>query len=166
MNKNLSALLINDYRPLSSVGPTIDSMINVGGIHITPPKQLPTDIQQFLDEAEHGAIYFSLGSQVESKDMPAEKLRIFLQVFSQLKQRVLWKFENDTITNLPSNVMVKKWLPQNDILAHPNVRVFIAHGGLFGTQEAVYHAVPILGMPFYCDQVSLTKMKSNNKYTN
>lgn len=164
MNKNLSALLINDYRPLSSVGPTIDSMINIGGIHITSPKQLPTDIQQFLDEAEHGAIYFSLGSQVESKDMPAEKLRIFLQVFSQLKQRVLWKFENDTITTLPSNVMVKKWLPQNDILAHPNVRVFIAHGGLFGTQEAVYHAVPILGMPFYCDQYFNLRKGEDNGY--
>ncbi|XP_011192570.2 UDP-glucosyltransferase 2 [Zeugodacus cucurbitae] len=152
MNKNLSAVLINNYTPLSSAGPTIDSMINVGGMHIYPPKQLPADIQQFLDDAEHGAIYFSLGSQVQSKDMPLEKLQIFLKVFGQLNQRVLWKFENDSIANLPSNVMVKKWMPQNDILAHPNVRVFIAHGGLFGTQEAIYHAVPILGMPFYCDQ--------------
>lgn len=159
MNRNLSAILINNYTPLSSAGPTTDSMINVGGMHIYPPKPLPTDIQQFLDDAEHGAIYFSLGSQVQSKDMPIEKLRIFLNVFSQLKQRVLWKFENDSITNLPSNVMIKKWMPQSDILAHPNVRVFIAHGGLFGSQEAVYHAVPVLGMPFYCDQVNLIKIQ-------
>uniref|UniRef100_A0A0A1XSV6 UDP-glucuronosyltransferase 2B2 n=1 Tax=Zeugodacus cucurbitae TaxID=28588 RepID=A0A0A1XSV6_ZEUCU len=130
MNKNLSAVLINNYTPLSSAGPTIDSMINVGGMHIYPPKQLPADIQQFLDGAEHGAIYFSLGTQVQSKDMPLEKLKIFLKVFGQLKQRILWKFENDSIANLPSNVMVKKWLIQRDILAHPNVLSFIAHGGL------------------------------------
>ncbi|XP_053963689.1 UDP-glucosyltransferase 2-like isoform X3 [Anastrepha ludens] len=164
MDKNLSAILINNYTPLSSAGPTIDSMINVGGIHIYPPKPLSTDLQKFLDESENGVIYFSLGTQVQSKDMPPEKLQIFLDVFRQLKQRVLWKFENDSIANLPKNVMIKKWMPQNDILAHPNVRVFIAHGGLFGTQEAVYHAVPMLGMPFYCDQYLNLKRAEHGGY--
>ncbi|XP_053963962.1 UDP-glucosyltransferase 2-like [Anastrepha ludens] len=164
MDKNLSAILINNYTPLSSAGPTIDSMINVGGIHIYPPKPLSTDLQKFLDEAENGAIYFSLGTQVQSKDMPPEKLQIFLDVFRQLKQRVLWKFENDSIANLPKNVMIKKWMPQNDILAHPNVRVFITHGGMFGTQEAIYHAVPILGMPFFFDQYLNLKKAEHGGY--
>jgi len=84
--------------------------------------------------------------------MPPEKLKIFLDVFGSLKQRILWKFENETLPNLPANVKVQSWLPQADILAHPNVKVFIAHGGLFGTQEAVFNGVPILGMPVYCDQ--------------
>uniref|UniRef100_W8ASC2 UDP-glucuronosyltransferase 2B15 n=1 Tax=Ceratitis capitata TaxID=7213 RepID=W8ASC2_CERCA len=152
MEKNLSAMLLNSYAPITSARPTIDGLVPVGGMHIYPPKALPKDMQKFLDEAENGAIYFSLGSNVESKDMPAEYLKIFLDVFRSMKQRVLWKFENESIANLPANVMVKKWMPQSDILAHPNVRVFITHGGLLGTQEGVYHAVPMLGMPFYCDQ--------------
>ncbi|XP_054737744.1 UDP-glucosyltransferase 2-like [Anastrepha obliqua] len=164
MDRNLSAILINNYTPLSSAAPTIDSMINVGGMHIYPPKPLPTDLQKFLDEAENGAIYFSLGTQVQSKDMAPEKLKVFLDVFRQLKQRVLWKFENDSIANLPKNVMIKKWMPQNDILAHPNVRIFIAHGGLFGTQEAVYHAVPILGIPFFFDQYLNLKKAEHGGY--
>nr|XP_036212666.1 UDP-glycosyltransferase UGT5-like [Bactrocera oleae] len=152
MEKNLSAMLLNSFTPLTSARPTIDGMVPVGGMHIYPPKALPADMQNFLDEAEHGAIYFSLGSNVESKDMPPAYLKIFIDVFRSMKQRVLWKFENESIINLPPNVMVKKWLPQSDILAHPNVRVFITHGGLLGTQEGVYHAVSMLGMPFYCDQ--------------
>lgn len=61
MEKNLSAMLLNSFTPLTSARPTIDGMVPVGGMHIYPPKALPADMQNFLDEAEHGAIYFSLG---------------------------------------------------------------------------------------------------------
>ena len=32
--------------------------------------------------------------------------------------------------------------------------MFITHGGLLGFQEAIYHAVPMLMLPFGNDQVS------------
>ncbi|XP_034110395.1 UDP-glycosyltransferase UGT5 [Drosophila albomicans] len=152
LERNISAFLLNTYMPLEAPRPVSFNMIQVGGLHIQKPKALPADMQKFLDESKHGVIYFSLGSQVRSADLPPEKLKIFLDVFGSLKQRILWKFEDEKLPNLPANVMVKSWMPQNDILAHPNVKVFIAHGGLFGTQEAVYHGVPVLGMPVYADQ--------------
>ncbi|EDW91278.2 UDP-glycosyltransferase UGT5 [Drosophila yakuba] len=152
LERNVSAILLNTYVPLASSRPLAYNMIPVGGLHIQPPKALPEHLKKFLDGATHGAIYFSLGSQVRSADLPPEKLKVFLEVFGSLKQRVLWKFEDESLPNLPDNVKVQSWLPQGDILAHPNVKVFIAHGGLFGTQEAVYNSVPILGMPVYCDQ--------------
>ncbi|XP_055838426.1 UDP-glycosyltransferase UGT5-like [Episyrphus balteatus] len=152
MEKNISVMLLNSYVPLATPRPTVPGMIPIGGVHIYPPKTLPDDIKKFLDGATDGAIYFSLGSNVRSADMPPEKLKIFLQVFGSMKQRILWKFETDETAEMPKNVMVHKWMPQSDILAHPNVKVFITHGGLFGSQEGVHYAVPMLGMPFYCDQ--------------
>jgi glucuronosyltransferase len=40
----------------------------------------------------------------------------FFEVFSKLKQRVLWKWENDSLAGQPGNVKLGKWLPQSDIL--------------------------------------------------
>lgn len=41
--------------------------------------------------------------------------------------------------------------------AHPNVKLFISHGGLLGTTEAVHEGVPILAMPIFGDQITNIK---------
>jgi glucuronosyltransferase len=48
--------------------------------------------------------------------MPESTRNAFLEAFSKLKQRVLWKWESDTLPGQPSNVKLGKWLPQSDIL--------------------------------------------------
>lgn len=152
LERQVSVILLNSYYPLTAARARVPGMIQVGGLHIKEPKPLPTDLQKFLDDAKHGAIYFSLGTNLKSSDMPKEKRDAILNVFRSMKQRVVWKFEDESVKNLPNNVLIKSWMPQSDILAHPNVKVFITHGGLLGTQEGVHRAVPMLGIPIYADQ--------------
>ena len=53
---------------------------------------------------------------------------------------------------IPRNVKLFSWLPQNDILGHPKVKLFITHGGNNGQLESLFHAVPMLTIPFTGDQ--------------
>ncbi|XP_055308151.1 UDP-glycosyltransferase UGT5-like, partial [Sitodiplosis mosellana] len=149
---NISVMFVNNHRALSPPRPAMPGTINIGGAHIKPAKPLPKDLQTFLDESKDGVIYFSLGTVMQSSKLPRHKIEAFLDAFRNLKQRVLWKFEDDSLTNVPSNVFILKWAPQNDVLAHPNVILFISHGGLFGTSESLYHGVPLLLIPFFGDQ--------------
>jgi hypothetical protein len=48
--------------------------------------------------------------------MPEEYRKAFVNVFSRLKVRVLWKWETETMEGLPPNVKLMKWVPQQDIL--------------------------------------------------
>lgn len=48
--------------------------------------------------------------------MPKHKVDMFLNAFRKLKQRILWKWEDEHLPNKPENVMIKNWLPQNAIL--------------------------------------------------
>lgn len=48
--------------------------------------------------------------------------------------------------------MLVDWMPQKDLLGHPQTKVFVAHGGTNGVQEAIYHGVPVLGIPLFFDQ--------------
>ncbi|XP_046993383.1 UDP-glucosyltransferase 2-like [Schistocerca americana] len=150
--KNFSLMLINNHFSINYPRPNLPNMIELTGLHVEPNSPpLPKDIQDWLDGAENGAVYFSLGSTLQASMMPEDKRLEFLEGFKKIPQRVLWKWEKD-MDDLPPNVKVSKWLPQQSVLAHPNVRVFITQGGLQSFNEAAYHGVPLLGIPFFGDQ--------------
>uniref|UniRef100_A0A1B0CEV9 Putative udp-glucoronosyl and udp-glucosyl transferase n=1 Tax=Lutzomyia longipalpis TaxID=7200 RepID=A0A1B0CEV9_LUTLO len=150
---SLSAILLNSHFSMSYPRPNLPNYIEIGGFHINKKsKPLPKDLEEFLDTAPNGVIYFSMGSNLKSADLPVEKRDALLRVFGRLPVRVLWKWEDDALPGKPENVLIRKWFPQDDILAHPKVRFFITHGGLLSTMEATYHGVPVLGIPIFGDQ--------------
>lgn len=56
-----------------------------------------------------------MGSLIRSETFPIDKRQMFLNVFKTIPQRVLWKWEGELLDK-PSNVMLRKWMPQRDIL--------------------------------------------------
>lgn len=53
---------------------------------------------------------------MKSKDLNKQTKSIFLKVFSELPYKVLWKFEDASIST-DSKIMIKGWLPQQQILS-------------------------------------------------
>ncbi|KAL0838907.1 hypothetical protein ABMA28_016920 [Loxostege sticticalis] len=153
IQKNVSLFLINSHFSFDPPTAYLPNIVEIGGVHLSQkvPK-LPQDLLKILDEATNGVVYMTFGSNIQSAMLPDDKKNAFLNVFRRLKLTVLWKWEDDRLENKPDNVFIRKWLPQNEVLSHPNVKVFISHGGLIGTQEAIYHGVPIIGIPIYGDQ--------------
>lgn len=68
-----------------------------------------------MDSAKEGVVYFSMGSNLKSSQMSPELKAIILKALGNLKQTVLWKYEED-LPGKPKNVVIRKWMPQTGIL--------------------------------------------------
>ena len=71
----------------------------------------------FINEAEHGVILFSLGyTGFSAKDIPKQVVKSLIDTFAKLQQRVIMRFDVNVLPYIPDNVLVSNWVPQNDIL--------------------------------------------------
>ncbi|KAF4107385.1 hypothetical protein G5714_011749 [Onychostoma macrolepis] len=131
--------------------PLMPNMVLIGGINCAINNPLAKEVEEFVKgSGEHGIVVFTLGSLVSS--MPKEKAAIFFKAFSMIPQRVLWRYTGEIPDNVPENVKLMKWLPQNDLLGHPKAKAFITHGGTHGIYEGICHGVPMVMLPLFGDQ--------------
>ncbi|XP_045570329.1 UDP-glucuronosyltransferase isoform X2 [Salmo salar] len=129
--------------------PLMPNMVLVGGINCHVRNPLPKELEQWVS-GDHGFIVFSLGSMVAS--LPDDITLVFLQAFTLIPQKVLWRYSGPVPGNIPDNVKMMKWIPQNDLLAHHGARAFLTHSGTHGLYEGVCHAVPMVMLPLFGDQ--------------
>ncbi|XP_045475114.1 UDP-glycosyltransferase UGT4-like isoform X3 [Harmonia axyridis] len=166
LERNVSAIFVNANPLFFPSRPITPVTINLGGgLHISEPKPLPKDLQKYLDESKDGCIYVSFGTTVNSAYLSAEQKEVLTSVFKDMApMRILWKFDEVDIANKPKNVEIRTWVPQQDVLRHPNVKAFITQGGLQSMEEAIDSAVPMLGMPFYGDQNNNVNKMETKKF--
>ncbi|XP_020370222.2 LOW QUALITY PROTEIN: UDP-glucuronosyltransferase 2A2-like [Rhincodon typus] len=152
--------LIRTYWDFDFPRPLLPNFVFVGGLHCRPAKPLSQELEEFVQSSgEHGIVIFSLGSLV--KNLAAEKAKVIAEALGEIPQKVLWSYAGEQPKTLASNTKLYKWLPQNDLLGHPKTRVFITHGGTNSIYEAIYHGVPMIGIPLFADQPdSMAHMKT------
>ncbi|XP_034641478.1 UDP-glucuronosyltransferase 1-8-like isoform X5 [Trachemys scripta elegans] len=136
--------------------PVMPNMVFIGGINCGERKALHEEFESIVNASgEHGFVVFSLGSMVS--EIPMKKAKQIAEAFGTIPQTVLWRYTGETPPNLANNTKLIKWLPQNDLLAHPKARAFITHGGSHGIYEGICNGVPMVLMPLFGDQMDNAK---------
>lgn len=154
LEKVMVLMLVNSNPAVDYPDSNPPNIIQVGGMQIKEPKPVPKDMEDFLAKGKKGSVLMSLGTNIRSDELGEEKIKMVLEAFRQIPDyNFLWKFEtSELITDLPPNVKVSAWVPQNDILALPTVKLFVTHAGLLSSHEALWWGVPMVGIPFIGDQ--------------
>uniref|UniRef100_A0A7N6BUJ2 UDP-glucuronosyltransferase n=1 Tax=Anabas testudineus TaxID=64144 RepID=A0A7N6BUJ2_ANATE len=131
--------------------PTMPNVVYIGGFQCKPAQPLPAELEEFVQSAgQHGVIVMTLGTLVDA--LPKEVTDEIASVFAKMPQKVIWRHKGERPSTVGNNTLIVDWMPQKDLLGHPQTKVFIAHGGTNGVQEAIYHGVPVLGIPLLFDQ--------------
>ncbi|MEE6460041.1 hypothetical protein FKM82_000837 [Ascaphus truei] len=143
--------LIRTYWDFEYPRPILPNFEFVGGLHCKPAKPLPEEMEKFVQSSDHhGIVVLSLGSLI--KNLSEERSNIIAAALSQLPQKVIWGYSGKKPDAVGANTRIYDWIPQNDLLGHPKTRAFITHGGTNGIYEAIYHGIPMVGIPLFADQ--------------
>lgn len=156
LKRNISLILLNSHSILIPSRPLLSNIVEIGGVAVDDITQsLPTDIQIYLDQAKSGAVYFSLGSVVNTSQLTHKAKLDILGSFQELpniKFLMQGSTELQKLSEHIANVMVRSWLPQQAIMRHANVKCVITQGGINSIQESIYNNKPVIVIPFYFDQ--------------
>ncbi|TKR61992.1 hypothetical protein L596_026015 [Steinernema carpocapsae] len=112
--------------------PSSERIINIGGIGVPEPKPLNAYWEKVVT-ARKTTVLISFGTVAQSQLMPEEIKSTFLKTFKRFQNiTFIWKYEGDLsgLAKNYTNVVTHKWVPQNDLLNHPNLKLFITHAGM------------------------------------
>lgn len=112
---NVSLILLMAHETTQQAVPLVPNMINVGGLHLKPPKELG-NMKSSLDSATDGVVYFGMGTNIKLSTTTNETQRAILKCLGGLKQKVFMQWHEEIPDDLPSNIVMAKWFPQQSIL--------------------------------------------------
>ncbi|GMR30127.1 hypothetical protein PMAYCL1PPCAC_00322, partial [Pristionchus mayeri] len=153
-----SAYVFTNTEPLIDFAtPLITKVIHLGGLTSNEPKKLNEEWETILALREK-TVLFSFGSVVKSADISMKLKNSILETIKVFPNvTFIWKYEKDddfarNFASKVDNLVLSKWMPQSDLLAHPKMAAFITHGGAGSTQETANRGVPGIFIPLFGDQ--------------
>ncbi|THF99945.1 hypothetical protein TEA_002185 [Camellia sinensis var. sinensis] len=121
-----------------------------------------TKCLQWLDKKEpNSVVYVNYGSVTVMTD---QHLKEFAWGLANSKHPFLWIVRPDIVmgdsTILPEHFveetrdrgLLASWCPQEQVLSHPSIGVFLTHCGWNSTLESICEGVPIICWPFFAEQ--------------
>ncbi|CAG9810432.1 unnamed protein product [Chironomus riparius] len=160
----IAMLMTNTNQAFGHVRPLMPDTIQIGLSHIRDPKDIEDkELMKFLDESQNGVLVIALGSRADPKSLGIENVKKFMSAFNQTNMNVLWKLHGvDEGVEVAENVKIVTWMPLFDVMAHPNVKLLIFHGGLLTSYEAIDREVPMIVFPLVFDQYINTRHMARN----
>lgn len=117
---------------------------------------------KWLNEKEPNSVaYVNYGSITVMTD---EQMKEFAWGLANSGHPFLWIVRPDMVTGdsailsqefyeeIKDRGMIANWCPQDKVLSHPSVSVFLTHGGWNSILESVCGGVPIICCPFFAEQ--------------
>ncbi|QHN87942.1 hypothetical protein HN51_042084 [Arachis hypogaea] len=166
---------INSLPPVYSIGP-MDFLLN----HITDHElnkigsnlwKEDQECIKWLDKQEpNSVVYINFGSITT---MTNENLIEFAWGIANCNKKFLWVIRPDLVAGenaiLPNEFheetkvrgILSNWCPQEEVLAHPSVGVFLTHSGWNSTLESVCNGVTMICWPFFSDQMTNCRFSCN-----
>jgi UDP:flavonoid glycosyltransferase YjiC (YdhE family) len=115
------------------------------------PKELP---DWWPGRADQPLVYVTFGSVAGQFPQALPAYGVALRAVAGLPVRVLLTVGRDldvgALPEIPDNVHVEPWVPQQDVLAHAAAAV--VHGGSGSTLGALAFGVPLVVIPLFADQ--------------
>ncbi|WEG13252.1 glycosyltransferase [Pullulanibacillus sp. KACC 23026] len=101
-------------------------------------------------------IYISMGTVVnEQPELYSHCLKAFADLEAWVVLSIGQKLNPEDLGPIPANFIVGNHVPQLEVLQHTDV--FITHGGMNSTMEALYNNVPLVLNPIGADQPVVAK---------
>lgn len=114
-----------------------------------------SELRAWLEADERPVLLVCFGSMLKGAPILAQVCQKFMrETVDGTKHRTLYVGWNpmDSGGSDEKDVRYERWIPQAAVLAHPRVRAFVSHCGATSVNEAIYHKVPIIALPFFHDQ--------------
>ena len=129
----------------------------VGPMFIKKQPKLAPDLQDWLKgKPKQSVVYISMGSTAELTPLMAQAL--LGGVVAETEYSVVWALRESNRDALegvdldPERVFLAGWIAQYSLLQHPSIAMAILHCGIGGVQEALYHQIPVICLPYGFDQ--------------
>uniref|UniRef100_A0A0K0FNY5 glucuronosyltransferase n=1 Tax=Strongyloides venezuelensis TaxID=75913 RepID=A0A0K0FNY5_STRVS len=151
---NASFFLINSNPLLDIPTPKSPKMIDIGGIGIPKPESVNETFNEILNR-RNKTILISFGSIAKSTYMDQEMKDEILKTIQNFPDiTFIWKYETpeDGHGSGIENLVLSKWVPQNDLLNDKRLTLFVTHAGIGSTTEVAFSKVPALAIPVAGDQ--------------